>query len=382
MTSRYVGSRSATGTGVGRLSANGQCAAIAQAVVVGTAIWMQLPVTGGMVEARGAEVRSGEGFVQQAEWHVKTRDEVHSDLQAWLDTQQFSSEQRAAVEACWQRHEQNQLPTLESLASCLAVVRPDVAELAQAVRQPRQSWQVPAFACLDDNQLAPWIRQNLNLLYGRWLANHDYFEEAQERLQPLAAADVIDPPMLMFYRGVVAYRLVDKATCAAQLQPLVDHRDQVPRRYVAVAQLMLADIQPVKPDTLDEVARIMDRIRLRLNNARAGKLVRTEEEQVIAKLDKMIEKIEEQLQQQQQQSGGGAGTPGSNQPTQPAQQSIAGGPKGPGDVDPKATGTATDWGNLPPKEREAALQQLGKDVPSHYRDVIEEYFRTLAREQP
>ncbi len=41
---------------------------------------------------------------------------------------------------------------------------------------------------------------------------------------------------------------------------------------------------------------------------------------------------------------------------------------------------ATDWGNLPPKEREEALQQLGKDLPSHYRDVIEEYFRKLARD--
>jgi hypothetical protein len=53
---------------------------------------------------------------------------------------------------------------------------------------------------------------------------------------------------------------------------------------------------------------------------------------------------------------------------------------GPGNVDPKKLGSDSDWGNLPPKERGEALQQLAKDLPSHYREVIEEYFRKLARE--
>ncbi len=56
------------------------------------------------------------------------------------------------------------------------------------------------------------------------------------------------------------------------------------------------------------------------------------------------------------------------------------GGKGPGKVDPKSIGTKAGWGNLPPKERQEALQQIGKDLPAHYREVIEEYFRKLARE--
>jgi hypothetical protein len=122
----------------------------------------------------------------------------------------------------------------------------------------------------------------------------------------------------------------------------------------------------------------MDRIRLRLGHGRAGTRVRKEEEDVIAKLDKMIEKLEEQIQQQQSSASGAQA--GGNNPTQPMNQSNPGGVSGPGDVDPRDQGERTAWGNLPPKEREEALQQLGKDVPSHYRDVIEEYFRTLARE--
>ncbi len=57
------------------------------------------------------------------------------------------------------------------------------------------------------------------------------------------------------------------------------------------------------------------------------------------------------------------------------------GGKGPGEVDRKNIGGSSGWGSLPPKEREEALQQIGRDFPSHYRDVIEEYFRRRAGEE-
>ena len=34
-----------------------------------------------------------------------------------------------------------------------------------------------------------------------------------------------------------------------------------------------------------------------------------------------------------------------------------------------------------PKEREEALQQIGRDLPANYRDVIEQYFKRLASEE-
>jgi hypothetical protein len=49
-------------------------------------------------------------------------------------------------------------------------------------------------------------------------------------------------------------------------------------------------------------------------------------------------------------------------------------------VDKKPVGNGDGWGNLPPKEREEALQQIGQEYPAHYRDMIEQYFRKLATE--
>jgi hypothetical protein len=139
---------------------------------------------------------------------------------------------------------------------------------------------------------------------------------------------------------------------------------------------MQSDLEPLRPDSLDEISRLMDNIHVRLGHGRAGKRVRKEEDDVVAKLDKLIEQLEQQASAAAAAGVGG----GSNAPSAPMEDSRPGGGSGPGNVDPKQLGTDTDWGNLPPKEREEALQQLSKDLPSHYREVIEEYFRKLARE--
>ena len=111
---------------------------------------------------------------------------------------------------------------------------------------------------------------------------------------------------------------------------------------------------------------------------RAGTRVRDEEEDVITKLDKMIEDLEKQRQQAQQQANANAN--GTLEPSNPAADSNALGGKGPGNVDQKRLKNEAGWGNLPPKERQEALQQISKDLPAHFRDVIEEYFRKLARD--
>jgi hypothetical protein len=49
------------------------------------------------------------------------------------------------------------------------------------------------------------------------------------------------------------------------------------------------------------------------------------------------------------------------------------GPIGPA----KATGT-TDWGSMPEKERERALTLLKEKFPERYREIVEQYMKSLA----
>jgi hypothetical protein len=139
---------------------------------------------------------------------------------------------------------------------------------------------------------------------------------------------------------------------------------------------MQEDLKGLKDDSLDHIARRMDDIRRRLDLGRAGPQVRKVEDGVIESLDKLIKKLEDEQQQQQQQQQAG----NKLQPNKPAQDSVPAGGKGPGDVVKRNIGSQNNWGDLPPKEREEALQQIDRDMPANYRDVLEQYFKRLASE--
>ena len=71
-----------------------------------------------------------------------------------------------------------------------------------------------------------------------------------------------------------------------------------------------------------------------------------------------------------------------NRPSSPQQDSYGGNNSGPGEAEMKKwKETAENWGKLPEKERAKAMMELTKDLPPRYREVIEEYFKTLAKSQ-
>jgi hypothetical protein len=76
-------------------------------------------------------------------------------------------------------------------------------------------------------------------------------------------------------------------------------------------------------------------------------------------------------------AAGSAKTP----PSTPMQDSQIAELKAPGKVEQRDIGRGTGWGNLNDKDREKAMQEIGREFPSHYREVIEEYFRRLAAEE-
>jgi hypothetical protein len=121
----------------------------------------------------------------------------------------------------------------------------------------------------------------------------------------------------------------------------------------------------------------MDDIRRRLALGRTGERVQGVENGVVESLDKLIKKVEDQMQQSQS-----AGAAGGQQSGTPMQDSRLAELKAPGKVEPRDVGHGAGWGNLPEKDREKALQEIGREFPSHYREVIEEYFRRLAAEEP
>lgn len=315
-------------------------------------------------------------LVEEATWNLPSREAVQAQFVTLADEAQIDEAGRQRLAQLWDPAnnppENSDLLQLSLLS--IAVVAPQSQDLINQL----QISQSP-FAALDqrpllDDGISPWLRDQLKLATGCWCAQNQLYDEAIELLSPLQTEAVIDPVALLFYRGLAHQQVIQKEPALKDLKRLLERESELPRRYRDVAKLVVADLEPLKEDSLDEIARMMDDIRRRQGLNRSGTRVRKEEDDVIAKLDKLIEELEKQQQQQQMMASS------SNSPSSPAPDSTLKGGGAPGDVDQKAQGSGEDWGDLPAKERAAAMAELAKDLPSHYRELIEEYYRKLAED--
>ncbi len=155
----------------------------------------------------------------------------------------------------------------------------------------------------------------------------------------------------------------------------------------SVARL-LSDIQQRGLDRLDEMAILMEGVADELARGAASPETRTRQQRIVAVLDALIARAEQQQQQPSRSESSAAAAPdtgesAANEPGAPASESAASeGADGRGST--RAAWDSTPgqaWGQLPPAERERILQSLRQRFPSRYRHLVEQYFRTLTEEE-
>ncbi len=310
-------------------------------------------------------------------WEPTPAEDVQAEAMKWLAERKADDATKTAAESLW-----TALPEapsggelLECLAATLALADPEVADLIKLCAEPREQTTLPSRPWMTDQNTSPLVAHNMRLFYGRWLVHQELFDEAGQQLTDLLPADVVDPAALLFYQSVVSHSLLKKEEGLATIDTLLEGPQQTPRRYIALAQLMQQDLETLEEDSLGHIARRMSDVERRLDLGRAGKTVRKVEDGIVESLDKLIKKLEDEKKD-------GSPSPSNNiQSSNPAQDSQIIGGLGQGNVTKRNIGSKSGWGDLPAKEREAALQQIGREMPSHYRDAIEQYFRRIAGEE-
>ena len=331
--------------------------------------------------ANSGAVRKDE-LRKSATWAWPTVSIFEQHLLSFMDQRNVPTATRDAVQLAWNSsNDQVKGPALlDRLLSASGIIEPRVAALSLQLSDPTGPAVYPRDLAWLSTDVPGWMQDTIRLACGRALAQRRLYDEALETLTGLELVQVCDPASLLFYRATCEHHLLKKKECLANVKLLLERESELPVRFTQLAHLMAADIEPLKSDSLDEIARLMNDVQRRLDLGRAGKKVRDEEDEIVKKLDKLIEDIENQMQQQQQQQQqqqNGQQNPAQIKPMDESQ--IAGG-KGPGDVDQKKIGDRAGWGNLPPAQRQEALQRLTEELPSHYREVIEGYFRQLAKD--
>ena len=354
--------------------------------IVGAAFLCGAALSGRSLVLAGSTLPTEE-LQKAASWPWPEIALIEQHLISYLDQLQASEASRKQVLERWkQTADMVKGPELlERVLSTTALVEPRIAALVARLGDPQAEPVMVKELTWLASDVPGWLQDAVRLACGRALAQRQLYDEALETFNGLEASQVCDPASLIFYRAVCQHHLLQKKECLANVDLLLERRDELPVRFAQVAQLIAADIKPLKNDSLDEVARLMNDVQRRLDLGRAGKRVRDQEDEIVSKLDKMIEQIEEQIQQQQQQqqqqSQGGQQQQGQQGNDTPMDDSQIAGGGGPGDVDQKDVGKRAGWGNLPPAERQASLQRMTQELPSHYRQVIEGYFRQLSKDK-
>jgi hypothetical protein len=342
-------------------------------------IWAVAPIlailAGGAVYVRAAGVADLGSLAAEPKFKSADFEEVRQKVLDWLAARNADEAVRQSAGTIWQAA-RPPVDLLELVAKTMALADERAASLVTLCSKTRAPGPLAPQEWLKNEELPALERNTLRLFYGRWLAQERMYDEALAQLGGLEPGDVVDPGSLVFYQAVVYHRLLDKDRGLKAIQTLLANVADVPNRYRSVAALMKTDLEALQDESLDHISRQMEDVRRRLALGRAGKRVREVEDEVIAALDKLIKEQEDRQQQSQSSSGGGAAP----QPQQAMPDSRIARMQAPGEVDRRRIGDTSGWGDLPPKQREEALQQIGKDFPPHYRDAIEQYFRKLAAE--
>jgi len=302
-------------------------------------------------------------------WSIPSTADVQQRLTAWLDASNTPPASRAAALSAWD--DAAAVPDLldRVMAAC-AVVDPRCAAIMQDLDADRDWLAAPA--------IDPFERDAVRLWLGRECVRIDRFDDGLTLLADLDLATAVDPAALLFLRAACQHWLLEADAAVDSLDRLLERAGEIPVRYERVARLLRADIATLEEESLDHIARRMRDVTRRLDQGRAGPRTRAVQDGVIESLDKLIAKLEEQQQQCQSSGGGGGGAAGRGGQGKPMDDSRIADGKGPGEVTRRDLGGVDGWGNLPPHQRDEALQQIGREFPAHYREAIEQYFKRLA----
>jgi hypothetical protein len=300
-------------------------------------------------------------------------DAVRTRTLDWLASQGITDQQQvAAAGQLWAFGNEPPAPAElhERVIRTFGLIKPDVEQLLAALQFG--SLAVPPTAVLAGELPDAFFASNLKAHVGRFFSQSGFYDEALELFTSVEPQELVDPAAYLFHRAVCEHRLLKKDEGLATLKQLLKDTSDVPVRYSSVAELMQTDLQRLKDKSLDEVSRMMSDVERRLGLGRGGARVQKVEEEIVARLDELIKKLE------QQQGGGGGQSGNQNRSGSPASDSRIKGATAPGEVDERDIGHRSGWGELPPKQQTRARNLIDRELPPHYRSAIEQYLKKLA----
>lgn len=270
----------------------------------------------------------------------------------------------------------------------LAVLYPRFRKALEAFDDERYADVVKLLKPLNGND-DPFLAANASYFHARALTERGLMEETETFLEPWLKADgplIARTPYaahLWFINAVCQFNNLRFEPADKSLKHLLAEYTDAPEPVRVGARQLALEIKRREIGSLGQVSELMTYAADRLKVSDSAERVRRRQEEAAKLLERLIKQAE---QREKKQSGGGSAKPGGQKqgsPTKPAERSQL--PSGAGEIgelrDPGRADPGELWGKLPPAERERILQSLRSRFPSRYRELVEQYFRSLAEEK-
>ncbi len=222
---------------------------------------------------------------------------------------------------------------------------------------------------------------------GAALSLHNDPDASEDVLAQILPGNTLDPGKYYFLRAVNNFNLNKKEEATHWCHLVLETWEPVPVRYQEIAALMLSDMADWtdrKTDDLDDISRDMNVVKSRLSHSKGGPRTQKLEDDIVARLDKKIQQLEDDANSlSSAPASGSRAKKESPYFPKPMPDSFRGEDdnKGPGLVEPKKFKESKEnWGSLSPKDQTKASLDLVREMPAKHRQLVEEYLKKLSQE--
>ena len=279
-----------------------------------------------------------------------------------------------------------------TITEALQVIYPKYKEALDAWDDYEEEKAMELFKELSDSE-DPFLKAAGAYSMGRALMSAEDFESALQVMNELSEGDLAEFSLqsaeAMFYGGYCHSRMLDREKAVESLRGFIDQAAGTAAMSATVrqqAQLALEFLQNFEEGSLSDVAEHMEFSGRRLDFEDPGENTQEKQDKIIAMLDELIKKAEEQesssssssSQSEAEQAGGSKpqGSPGPPKPGQPGGNKPGQGTPQAGSKMARVLGTVqqSPWDMLRDRVREEdAFSALEGDVPARYRSLLEQY---------
>ena len=311
-----------------------------------------------------------------------------------LETSSFDADARTWVVKKWSERREEKIVG-PFLCEALAVLSPEFKKALDAYEAEEYARAAALMQKLTEAK-DPYLSANARAFEIKAMVESDLVEDAVDKITALLPAfaemkkHTVHVPELHFLLGFCRLQTLQYDRSRQTLLDFLVAHPEAPRRLRETAMHMVQDLTRRKPGQIGDVADLTGYAGRRINTGRVDDDTKARQVQAVALLDDLIKQAEEQENAGQgkckscngkgcKKCNGGNKAGGKNASGAKRSQ-VSGGPTRVGALRTVVARPGEQWGEMRPEQRDRILQTIDGKFPARYRELVKQYYETLAKQ--